>query len=331
MKKIQLYEGGQVAYPTTDSTYDDIKNYRAYYTDDALLDVIFNNAQFGDVIMLSNRKFEVHKQHNIPYGVSLIMQPYTQIKAIAPFTGDYVLKYVGNPNAADLVLYQPNGEVDNHTNIGLFNGIIDGNGLASCLWAGNLHHYTIRDVSLHNGKIYGLYVGGARAYELFAYNVYAKTLINGCEGNVGFNVASADCHFIDCLAIDYTIGIRLSSGATKLTRCHVWGGIVGYPNSHPTLDNSINFDIQADSNVLTDCYADTAKIGFNINGSGNRLIGCDAFNNYSRFGLDGVTYYNILKNDTKLIGCRATATAPNTTIITGTGTREIIGCTGFPQ
>lgn len=42
------------------------------------------------------------------------------------------------------------------------------------------------------------------------------------------------------------------------------------------------------STILCDCYADTGKIGFLVDGWDTRLLGCSYFNN-SAFKLDGIT------------------------------------------
>ena len=173
---------------------------------------------------------------------------------------------------------------------------------------------TLSNITFHNGKKYGLYVGGdleGHIYELVCNNVYCKCTMKGLAGNVGIWTSRHDAHFTDCFVIDYTIGMRIYGSANRVTRCHLWGGTVPpksyeikdwseiygkrklellngvyddlkekeYQNDVPEmLENSIAFDIQGACNVLDCCYADTAEIGYNIAKS-NRLIGCDFFNN----------------------------------------------------
>ena len=107
--------------------------------------------------------------------------------------------------------------------------------------------------------------------------------MRGLAGNVGISIGNGDSHFVDCIVVDYTIGMDVVKGAAscRLTRCHVWGGCVppvtegGIPEM---LVDSINFRIAASDTILTDCYADTGAIGFQIK-KNTRLKGSGYFNN----------------------------------------------------
>ena len=172
-------------------------------------------------------------------------------------------------------------------------GQIDGDGRASCAYIANFAHYTMRDVTFLNGLKYGLHVVGG--YELIANNLYFKCTKNGMAGNAGLFVQGGDSHYTDCVAVDWTVGFRIQGGANRLTRCHTWGGPVppakkGEPPE--MLKDSINFWIDTGcSTILRDCYADSGKIGFLVDGWGDgdtRLLGCSYFNN-KFFGLDDIT------------------------------------------
>jgi hypothetical protein len=228
---------------------------------------------------------------------------------------DYVIFWDGNADYHALSIFNPDGSVYDNANLFIKGGDIDGNGLASCLAIANSHHFTIADITLHNGLKSGLCITretGGHLYELVANNVYCKSTISSLAGNIGIDCQTSDCHFTDCIVVDYTKGIRSSGGANRFTRCHVWGGTVppkgmsfkawsdayalrkvlegkgewtaekerrhlalGVPEMLP---NSVAFESIGPANVFDGCYADTAEIGYNINAS-TRMIGCNFFNN----------------------------------------------------
>lgn len=178
---------------------------------------------------------------------------------------------------------------DDH-NLFVTGGKIDGNGLASCLYIVGFAHFTMRDMTFLNAKETGLRVHGG--YELIANNLYFKTVIPGLAGNCALYTTGGDSHYTDCVAVDYTIGFRLGSGGSnRLTRCHVWGGPLPPVNAgepREMLKDSVNFWVdRASSVIFRDCYADTGKTGYLIDGWDTRMLGCSYYNNQS-FGLDGI-------------------------------------------
>ena len=245
---------------------------------------------------------------------SLDMHPAARLIAVEEM--DFVITYDGNGNWHELTIYNDDGTI--YDNLGLFmrGGDIDGNGKASCLLLENAHHYTMSNMTLHNGKKYGLCVGGilgGRLYELVATNIYCKCNMSGLKGNIGICANECDLHFTDCFVIDYTIGVRDNGGANRYTRCHIWGGTVppigktikewsvfyggnkaklfkGLYNQEmeeeilsfgvpEMLLDSVAFDLNAGVNVIDGCYADTAKIGYWVKGSYNVITNSGSFNN----------------------------------------------------
>ena len=242
---------------------------------------------------------------------SLKMHPAARLIAEAEM--DFVITYRADGDYHNLTLFNEDGSV--YDNLGLFmeGGDIEGNGKASCLAITNAHHFTLSNISLHNGKEYGLYVGGklgGHIYELVCNNVYCKCTMKGLAGNVGIWTDKHDAHFNDCFVIDYTVGMRVLGSANRISRCHLWGGTVPpenysvaewssvygqrkrrllngvygeneerYENQVPEmLQNSVAFDIRGGCNILDGCYADTAEIGYLIHAD-TRITGCDFFNN----------------------------------------------------
>ena len=206
-------------------------------------------------------------------------------------------------------------------------GRIDGNGLASCMALDGFRHYSLRDISFMNGKVCGLRVNGeAGGYELIAFNLYFKCVIPGLAGNAAVWSTGGDSHYTDCVVVDYTIGFRMGrGGSNRLTRCHVWGGPL--PATEPggereMLKNSVNFWIDgAGDTILRDCYADTGKTGFLVNGWDTHLDGCRYFNNYG-FKLDDITVIDHRSGRLLVNACRFNKSNPKIRAYTGIGTVE---------
>lgn len=172
-------------------------------------------------------------------------------------------------------------------------GVIDGNGLASCLALDGFKHYTLRDTVFLNGRLYGLLLNAeAHGYELIANNLYFKCTLSGLSGNTAVFSHGGDSHYTDIVVVDWTVGFHLrGGGSNRLTRCHVWGGMVppAKPGEIPEmLKDSVNFRIEGAGAILRDCYADTGLVGYEISGKETRLLGCSYFSN-PKFGLDGMT------------------------------------------
>ncbi len=266
------------------------------------------------ILCIPKGDYEIAQPIYIKNRCSLDMHPAARLIAVAEM--DFVLTYDGNGNWHELTIYNDDGTV--FDNLGLFikGGDIDGNGKASCLLLANAHHYTISNTTLHNGKKFGLCVGGnlgGRLYELVATNVYCKTTMSGLKGNIGIYTNECDGHFTDCFVIDYTTGVKLDGAANRLTRCHIWGGTVppsgksfkewsvfygknkvllntgkytpelereifafGIPEM---LVDSVAFEINSGINVIDGCFADTATIGYLVRGGDNVITNSGFYNN----------------------------------------------------
>ena len=212
-------------------------------------------------------------------------------------------------------------------NLFVTGGKIDGDGLASCMSLDGFAHYTLRDTTFMNGRLYGLRVcGEAGGYELIAFNLYFKCVKRGLAGNAAVYSTGGDSHYTDCVAVDYTIGFRMGrGGSNRLTRCHIWGGPIppakeGEPRE--MLKDSVNFWIDgAGSTILRDCYADTGKIGYLIDGWDTRLLGCSYFNN-KVFKLDGITIVKHPRGRLLVTDGGFVKTTPNVTVYDGCGEVE---------
>lgn len=266
------------------------------------------------ILCIPKGDYEIAEPLFIKNRCSLDMHPAARL--IATREMEFVLTYDGNANFHELTIFNDDGTI--YDNLGLFirGGDIDGRGLASCLLLANAHHYTLSNISLHNGKQYGLCVGGnvgGRLYEVVANNVYCKCTMSGLSGNIGIYTNEHDGHYTDCFVIDYTTGVKLDGGANRMTRCHIWGGTVPpkgktfkewsqfYGNNKMLMINgqydealeqkifdfgvpemlvgSVAFEINGGINVIDGCFADTATIGYLVRGEKNVITNCGSFNN----------------------------------------------------
>ena len=227
---------------------------------------------------------------------SILLHKSAVLKAVKEM--DFVLKYDARLGMPDVKEHEghlvPSEDYDAEDwNLFVSGGVIDGAGLASCMLLNSFKHFTMRDMSFRNGKKYGLRLedeGSTWTYELVAQNLYCKCTMPGLAGNAGISSRGGDSHFIDCIVVDYTIGIELlGGGSNRLTRCHVWGGPIppksegGLPEM---LEGSVNYRLDSGDAILTDCYADTGAVGYEV-WKDTRLLGCSYFNNWA-YKLDDV-------------------------------------------
>jgi len=309
------------------------------------------DATQNGILCIPRGEYRITQTLYIKNRCSLEMHPAAHLYADGEM--DFVLEYASDGDFHALTLFNSDGSV--YDNLGLFirGGDIDGRGMASCLSITNAHHFTLSNTALHNGKRYGLSVGGDRGghiYELICSNVYCKCTMKGLSGNVGIFSDRHDAHFNDCIVVDYTVGMRLLGSANRVTRCHLWSGTVpprstsvedwsalyaqrkkkaasgvygpgekgDYSNDIPEmLDGSVSFDIRGGANVLDGCYADTAEVGYLISGS-TRLINCDFFNN-QLMGLKRSTAIRHTGGSLTLIACNFRGTVGTEKLYEGTG------------
>lgn len=302
------------------------------------------------ILCIPKGDYEIAEPITISNRCSLDMHPAARLTAVKEM--DFVIKYISDKDYHALSLFNDDGTI--YDNLGLFvkGGDIDGCGLASCFAITNAHHFTLTDTVFHNGKKYGLCIGGktgGHIYELICNNVYCKCTMKGLSGNIGIYSDKCDAHFNDCIIVDYTVGMRMLGSANRLTRCHIWGGTVppenisvkewsdiyaerkklaangvygdneetDYINECPEmLIDSIAFDIRA-ANTLYGCYADTARVGFLIS-SDTRLICCDFFNN-KLMGLKKSTAIKHIGGKLSLIACTFRGTAGTEILYEGEG------------
>ena len=211
--------------------------------------------------------YEIAAMEEIRNCCSLLLHKSAVLKAVKDMP--YVLKIDAAASYPDVKECDghlvPSGDPDAEDwNLFLTGGVIDGSGLASCICLNSFKHFTMRDMSLRNGRKYGMRIedeGSTWTYELVAQNIYCKCTMSGLAGNAGISSNGGDSHFIDCIVVDYTRGIELlGGGSNRLTRCHVWGGPIppaAEGELPEMLKDSVNYVLSSYDAVLTDCYADT--------------------------------------------------------------------------
>lgn len=280
----------------------------------------------GGVLYIPKGVYEIDQMIEIKNCCSLLLHKSAVLKATKEM--EFVINYDATASYPDLQEKDghlvPSGNYDGEDwNLFLQGGYIDGAGLASCVCLNSFKHFKMRDMSLRNGKKYGLRIeeeGSMWTYELIASNLYIKCTMPGLAGNAGISSRGGDSHFIDCIVVDYTRGIELlGGGSNRLTRCHVWGGPIP-PKKEGELPemliDSINYVLSSGDALLTDCYADTGMIGYQITES-VRLVGCSYFNNYT-YQMDDVTVIDHKSGDLLVNNCLFRKDSPKATLYKGT-------------
>lgn len=269
--------------------------------------------------------YEIDEMLEINNCCSLLLHKSAVLKAVREMP--FVLKYDAAASYPDLKECNdhliPSEDHDAEDwNLFIIGGYVDGAGLASCICINSFKHFTMRDISLRNGKKFGLRIedeGSTWTYELVAQNLYCKCTMPGLGGNAGISSRGGDSHFIDCIVVDYTRGFELlGGGSNRLTRCHVWGGSIP-PRKEGELPemliDSVNYVLSSYDAILTDCYADTGKTGFLITENA-RLIGCSYFNNYT-YKMDDVTVIDHRAGGLLVNNCMFRKDSPNATLYKG--------------
>ena len=245
----------------------------------------------GGVVWFPKGEYAIDAMLVVSNQSSLWLHKSAHLKAVREMP--YVLKYLGRQ-------LEGNGHVGGCVDHNLFirGGDIDGAGLASCANVMGLRHFTMADTTYRNGRKVGLQLGDPNlprsvegGYEIIANNLYFICNVPGLAGNVGFWTNIGDAHFTDLVVVDYTVGIRDTKWSNRFTRCHVWGGIVKKAGTQDPeyLPGSVAFDLRGSDAVLTDCYADTAMVGFNVCND-TRVFNCGYFNNWV-FKMDNPTVF----------------------------------------
>lgn len=269
--------------------------------------------------------YEIDEMLEVKNCCSLLLHKSAVLKAVKEMP--FVLMYDAAASYPDLK--ECNGHLvpsEDHDaedwNLFICGGYFDGAGLASCICLNSFKHFTMRDISLRNGKKYGLRIeeeGSMWTYELVAQNLYCKCTMPGLGGNAGISSRGGDSHFIDCIVVDYTKGFELlGGGSNRLTRCHVWGGPIPPKKEGEIpemLVDSVNYVLSSYDAILTDCYADTGKTGFLITENA-RLIGCSYFNNYT-YKMDDVTVIDHKSGALLVNNCMFRKDSPNATLYKG--------------
>lgn len=229
----------------------------------------------GGVLYIPKGEYEIASPIFVRNNTSLLMHSQARLTAVCEM--EYILTYELKGN---------------RLNAFACGGELDGRGMASGMFLTGCRHFTLKDMTFLNGKVYGLRTQRPGC-EVIATNLYCSCNMSGLSGNTGISIDLGDSHFTDCIVVDYTVGMEISGGSCRLTRCHVWGGCVpaleegGVPEM---LIDSICFRVtNCDGNdcLLRDCYADTGAIGFQIEDN-TRIIG-GAYLNAKRFVLDNIT------------------------------------------
>ena len=268
----------------------------------------------GGVVWFPRGEYAIDAMLVISNQCSLWLHKSAHLKAVKELP--FVLQYFGRE-------MEDGGHAGLHVDHNLFikGGDFDGNGLASCVNAMGLRHFTLADSTFRNGRKVGLQLGDADlpksvsgGYEIVANNLYFICNLQGLAGNIGFLTYIGDAHFTDMVVVDHTIGIRDMKWSNRYTRCHVWGGPVKKAGTDEPeyLPNSIAFDLAGADCLLDDCYADTAMIGFRVRRDA-RIFNCGYFNTWV-FKMDGPEVFVHEGGSLIVTGGRFSKNSPHATL-----------------
>jgi hypothetical protein len=264
----------------------------------------------GGVVWFPRGTYAIDEMLVVSNQTSFLLHKSACLKAIRPMP--FILRYFGREMEDG---GHAGADVDH--NLFIRGGVFEGNALAGCANVLGVRHFTLADTTFRNGRGVGLQLGDptlpnavAGGYEVVANNLYFVCTRPGLAGNIGLLTFIGDSHFTDLVVVDHTIGICDRRWSNRFTRCHVWGGPVRNPatNEPEYLPGSIAFDLHGHDAVLDNCYADTAKIGFNVC-TMVRLVHCASHNNW-RFKLDEPTVIRHQKGRLLVSGCRFDKTSP---------------------
>lgn len=198
-------------------------------------------------------------------------------------------------------------------------GIIEADGLASCMALDGFSPFYMRNVTFLNGRKFGLRVNSiASGGGIFANDLYFRCTKRGLAGNTALYSSGNDGTYNDCLVVDWTIGFRMDGGGNRLTGCHAWGGPIppiAEGRLPEMLENSINFYLGGWDNLARDCYADTAAIGYLTEGWGIQILGSWFLNN-QKYKLRDVVIIDQRKGDLEVADCRF-SNSPGTRVYRG--------------
>ena len=276
-------------------------------TDDAprikrAIKVIRYNA-LGGVLYIPDGDYVVNSSIYLGYWESVVMADGCNIRVGASFN-NYVFEQKGNfeymsrvqreaYGISDFMVYDNFGKIFDKMQT-IRGGTINCNGLCyGAISMTGFRYFAVDKINILNPKTDGikLHLDRQNSYEAMVTRLHIYCTQHDLAGNIGVNSTADDNHFTDIVVTDCTIGFKTTGGANRWTRCHHWNGPIS-----ESLDDSVSFD--TGKCILTDCYSDTAEVGFKVSDAAV-LIGCRAYWN-TYFHLDSRTIYT---NNPTIIGC----------------------------
>lgn len=289
----------------------------------------------GGVLFLPKGEYSVSRPIVVTNGTSLLLHKSATVRAVAKMACLFDINMMHTGARA----WGGSSHYEGHPHDqGMFfaGGHLDGNGLATCLSVNCYFHYTMRDTVFVNGYPYGLHVGKSGA-EIIAENLYFRTIKRGLAGNIALYSEGNDSYYSRIVVVDYTTGLKTTGTANAFDHYHVWGGPIppkGPGRPPEMLENSVCFNLGGSMNLLRDCYADTATVGFKVSGWGHQIVGSWFLNNPD-FGLKEITVVEQAADSSDLLiaDCCFRGAGDRTKLYVGSGAvkwRDMV-YSGFPE
>lgn len=208
--------------------------------------------------------------------VALFFRRGASLIADESFTGSYMIHVGGSGSGYS-------GYSNSFTDCGVYNAFLDCGGKCGGIKVEHVHLAKIEHVTAVNVKGVGLYIGQSNNVSADAYVNYFESFgVDANDtGNIGLHVDSSDSKIYHVRVSGCNVGVNLTGGGNYLEDVHP---LYTNASGHSNYEGSAAFNIAADRQILTSCYADTFSKAINI--TGNYLWQASHFYAYwySRYG-----------------------------------------------
>lgn len=190
--------------------------------------------------------------------VALFFRRGASLIADESFTGSYMLLIGEKGETAS-------GYSNSFGDCGVYNAFLDCGGKCGGIKVEHVHLAKIGHVTAVNVKGVGLYIGQSNNVSADAYVNYFESFgVDANDtGNIGLHVDSSDNKIYHVRVSGCNVGVNLTGGGNYLEDVHP---LYTNASSHSSYESSVAFNIAANRQILTNCYADSFSKAINVAG-----------------------------------------------------------------